>query len=207
MHSIRSAIIGGVVLAALCPSLRAGALEFDFKDPKGVNAVSFLLDSEIEPFRGVGWGVHGKVSYDPAKPEAISGKIIVDADTIETTNKKMTQYLHGKDWLNVQEHKEVSFQFKSVQDVKTEGDSATFLAVGDFTCHGVTKEITVPVKVTYLKGRLGERMQGKNGDLLVLRSNFEINRKDFDIKKEYGPQVVAEKIEIHVQIVGSKFDE
>lgn len=204
---LRSILVSSLAVALVAPAAQADALEFDFKDPKGVNAVSFLLDSELEPIRGIGWGVHGAVHYDPATPETISGALVVDADTIETTNKRMTQYLHGKDWLNVREFKEVTFKFKSAKDIKKQGDTVSMTATGDFTCRGVTREITVPVSATYLKGRLGERIQDKKGDLLVLRSTFVINRKDYGIKEEYGPQLVAEKIEIRAQIVGVKFDE
>jgi len=37
------------------------------------------------------------------------------------------------------------------------------------------------VKLTYLKDKLGERVPNLKGDLLVLRSNFKVNRADYGI--------------------------
>ena len=46
---------------------------------------------------------------------------------------------------------------------------------------GLTKEITVPVKLTYLKDKLGQRVPKMEGDLLVIRSTFAIKRSDYGI--------------------------
>jgi polyisoprenoid-binding protein YceI len=70
------------------------------------------------------------------------------------------------------------------------------------TCHGVTKELTVPVKATYLAGKLNERMSKMTGDLLVLRSSFSIKRTDFGIKPDMTDKVVAEEIQVRVAIAG-----
>ncbi len=74
--------------------------------------------------------------------------------------------------------------------------------VCDFTCKGITKEITVGIIAKYLKGKAGNRMRGAEGDLLVLRSSFSIKRSDFGIKKGMGSDVVAQEIELRVSIVG-----
>lgn len=191
------------IAACLCAPASAAAKEFDFKDPKGVNSVSFLLDSEIEPIRGVATAISGSISFDPGAPGSTSGKIVIAADSVKTSNDRMTDVLHGADWLNVEEYPEISFTFKKVERAKGEQDNRTLIQVaGEFECHGVKKEMTIPISLTYLEGRAGERMRGAKGDLLVARSEFKINRKDFDIKKDYGPTVVAEEIVIHVQIVG-----
>ena len=77
------------------------------------------------------------------------------------------------------------------------------MVVGDFECKGVTKEMVVPIKITYLRGQLKKRMRRGKGDLLVLRSAFTIKRSDFGIKPDMGPDTVAEDIEVRVSIVGA----
>jgi len=74
--------------------------------------------------------------------------------------------------------------------------------VGDFQCKGVTKEITVPVSVTFLPRKAGDRMRGAEGDLLVVRTEFTIDRSDFGIKPDMGPDTVAKDIEVRASIVG-----
>lgn len=185
---------------------RAQAAEFDFDDPKGVNSMVFVLDSPLEPIMGLAKGISGTVKFDPGQPEKMSGTITVAAKSVETSNSKMNNVLHARDWLNVKAFKTIDFAIKSVTvDSKPEEDVYDLTITGDFTLHGVTKELSVPVKVSYLPNKLGDRMRGKPGDLLVLRSQFTINRKDFGIKKGMSGMTVAEEIEIRISMVGSHF--
>lgn len=194
--------------AALCCGVMSGAAagetkSFDFKDPKGVNSVVFVLDSVLEPIMGVAQGVGGEVSFDPAAPKSIRGSITVEADEVKCALPAMTRVLQGEDWLNVYAHPTIEFSFESVKSVEKIDDTTTkLLVVGKMSLKGVTREITVPLTATYLAGAAGKRMRGAKGDLLVLRSRFTIKRSDFDIKPNMGPDTVAEDIELRISIVG-----
>jgi polyisoprenoid-binding protein YceI len=201
----RSALLG----SAVCVSLLSGqtyaaAVSFDFKDPKSVNTIAFILDSTLEPILGVASGISGTVSFDPENPKAASGKIVVQAKSLHIENKGMQDTLHGADWLDVEKHPTIEFAFKKVTEARSpEKDVYELTVVGDLTCKGVTKEITVPVKATLLPGKLGERNRNTKGDLLVLRSNFVMKRTDFGIKPDITDKTVANDIELRVSIVGS----
>jgi len=195
-------VMGFVALMGTTPS-HAAAKEFDFKDPKGVNSIVFVLDSLLEPIMGVGSGITGKVTFDPDNPKATKGKITLDAKTLQTPNGGMADKMKESDWLDVESNPTITFEVKEVKEVKRgENDSYELTAVGELTCKGVTKSVTTVVSATYLPGKLGDRMRGANGDLLVLRSNFIVKRSDFQIKPEMGPEVVAEDIEVRVSIAG-----
>ncbi len=194
-------VVLGVLTAA--GSARVLGAEFDFKDPKGVNTISFTLDSLLEPFTGMASGISGKVTFDPADAKATKGTITVETKSLKLENKGMQETLHGPDWLDAAKNPKIEFTFKKVTDYKSAGDNVFDLTVvGDMTCKGVTKELTVPVKATYLPGKLGERSGKLTGDLLVLRSNFTIARKDFGIKPDMGDKVVAEVIQLGISIAG-----
>jgi polyisoprenoid-binding protein YceI len=181
----------------------AEPLEFDFEDPKGVNAISFVLDSLVEPIIGVASGVSGTVRFDPANLEAMSGVIRVDAASLQTPQKRMQSVLHSKDWMNVDKYPTIEFVFKSIKNATPVRDNVFALEiVGDFTCRGVTRELTIPANLTYLPGKLSQRMHRGKGDLLVLRSQFSIKRSEFDINPSTPVDVVAESIELRVSIVG-----
>jgi hypothetical protein len=70
---------------------------------------------------------------------------------------------------------------------------------------GITKAVTVPVTLTYLPNKLGARLGDPklDGDLLVLRTNFEINRNDFDIQPGQSTDKVAEVIHLSLSIAGA----
>ena len=115
----------------------------------------------------------------------------------------MTRYVHSKGWIDAEAHETIEFEFKKVSKVETPRDNVFNLTVlGDFTCKGVTREITVPVRLAYLPGKMAARMRGKKGDLLAVRVDFTIKRSDFGIKAGKMEQAVADEIELKVRIIG-----
>ncbi|MFP4541822.1 MAG: YceI family protein, partial [Opitutales bacterium] len=134
----------------------------------------------------------------------ISGTIVVDATSLTVTNPVMQEHLHGEGWLNTGKHGQIRFELGNVSKVEKEGRHLTMHATGDFTLHGVTKEITVPVRVTYLPGMLADRTNGAaEGDLLVIRSDFSVNRSDYGIKPGQMTDKVAEEVELRLSIAGA----
>lgn len=204
-NALKSSLgVFGVLSLGVAATSLAGGQEFDFKDPKGVNAIVFMVDSTLEPIVGLASGVTGTVSFNPADPKTTTGTISVQAKKLHTENSGMKGSLHGTDWLDVEKNPSIDFKIKEVKEVKKEKDNAWELqVVGDFTCKGVTKALTVPVKVNYLKDKLASRTQGKEGDLLVVRSEFTIKRSDFKIKPDVSKDVVGDEIVVNVMIAGS----
>jgi polyisoprenoid-binding protein YceI len=200
---MKKSILSLLTLTAVAGSAFAAPLTFDFKDPKGVNNAVFKLDAPLEAINGSANGVSGKVTFDPANPGRTTGKIVVDAKTLMVPNAMMKDHLHGEQWMDTAKHGEITFEAKSMKNVKTEGDNTTADVTGAFTLKGVTKEITVPVKLTYLKGKLGARSNGQmQGDLLVIRSTFMIKRADFGINPAAPQDKVADEIELTLSIAG-----
>jgi len=60
----RTLLIASTLLTA-CTLGTAAPQTFDFKDPKGVNAIRFHLDSLLEPISGTANGISGAVTFDP----------------------------------------------------------------------------------------------------------------------------------------------
>jgi polyisoprenoid-binding protein YceI len=190
---------GGIALSA-----SAAPQSFDFKDAKGVNNVTFKLDAPLEAISGSAIGVSGTVEFDAEKPAATKGKIVVASKSLTVGNSVMQEHMHSDGWLDVAKHAEISFELKELKDAKTEGNATTATAVGTFSLKGVAKEISAPVKLTYLKGKLGDRTNGQvKGDLLVIRSTFTIKRGDFGIKPGQAEDKVANEIELSLSIAGA----
>jgi len=192
-----------IPLLTLTTAVYAAPQSFDFKDPKGVNNAVFKLDAPLESINGSANGITGTVSFDPENPAATTGKISVTASTLTVPNPMMKEHLHSDKWLDVAKHTEITFEAKSLANVKTEGTTTTADATGTFTLHGVSKEITVPVKLTYLKDKLSSRVPNLKGDLLVIRANFVINRNDFDINKGQYEDKVSTTIDLSLSVAGA----
>lgn len=188
---------------ALVGTALAAPITFDFKDPKGVNNAVFKLDAPLEAINGTASGISGTVQFDPANPAALTGKIVVEAKSLTVPNPMMKEHLHGAQWLDVEKFPAISFEVAKVAGVKQTGDSATAEVTGKFTLRDVTKEITVPVKLSYLKDKLGARSGGQmQGDLLVVRANFSIKRGDFGVNPKAPADKVAEEIELSLSLAG-----
>ncbi|HMC26922.1 MAG TPA: YceI family protein [Verrucomicrobiae bacterium] len=191
-----------ILFIALAGILGASPEEFDFKDPKGVNNVSFKTEAPVETIKGSASGITGKVTFDPANPGAVRGKIVVATPSMRVPNPKMQQHLHSGQWLDAAKYPEIIFEVVSAKDVKTEGDTTTANVLGRMTIKGTTREITVPVKMTYLKDKLKQR-SGVDGDLLVLRANFNVKRSDFGINPGQMLNKVSDDIQLTLGVAGS----
>ena len=192
-----------VAVATLGGAALAESLTFDFKDPKGVNNAVFKLDAPLEAITGSASGVSGKVTFDPADPGKTKGKIVVAASSLHVPSPMMKEHMHGEQWLDVSKHSEITFEAKELKNVKTSGTDTTADAVGVLTIKGVSKEITAPVKLTYLKDKLGQRVPKLKGDLLVIRSSFPIKRSDFGINPGAPQDKVADTIDLTLSIAGA----
>lgn len=204
-NTIRKTIVTAALFGAAAFPLHADPLSFDFKDPKGVNNVKFSLDAPLEAISGTGTGISGTVSFDPAQPAATTGKIVLATASLVTAHPLMTEHMQGEGWLGAKQHPEIVFEATKLANVKTEGGQTTADVIGKLTLKGVTKEITVPVSFTYLKDKLGARIGQPTvkGDLLVLRTKFEINRGDYGIQAGSNTDKVAEKIQLSLSIAGA----
>lgn len=193
-----------VALAACASTAAAAPLSFDFKDPKGVNNATFKLDAPLEAISGSANGITGTVTFDPANPAATLGKIVIATASLHVPNPTMKEHMLGNQWLNAAVNKEVTFEARTLANVKTDGDNTTADVTGTLTLNGVTKDLTVPVKFTYLKDKLAARTGSKTkGDLLVLRASFAVKRADYAINPKAPQDKVSDTIDITLSIAGA----
>lgn len=201
---MNSRLTTACLLACLAAASASAATEtFDFKDPKGVNNVVFRLDAPLEAVNGVASGISGSVMFDPENPGATTGKITVTSSSLHLANTMQQGHMQGAQWLDVAQFPQITFEVKSLANVKTDGDKTTADVTGSFTLKGVSKDITAPVTMTYLKDKLSQRMPGRNGDLLVIRSTFSIKRSDFNIMPGQMEDKVSDQIDLTLSIAGS----
>jgi len=188
---------------AIASSAWAAGETFDFKDPKKGNTATFKLVAPKETIQGSANGISGTVSFDPQNPAATKGRIVLEANSLTVPNPIMKMHLHGSTWLEVQKYPEITFELKEMKNVKTEGEKTSGDASGTFTLKGVSKEVAVPVTLTYIKDKLGQRQPGMTGDLLVVRANFTIQRSEFNVNAHQNEDKVSDKIELTLGIAGA----
>ena len=191
-----------LILSVAPGVLSADSMKFDFKDPKKVNNVVFLMDAPLESISGTAVGISGSVSFDPAKPASTTGKIVLATSSMHVDNPVMKKHMLDEGWMHVSKFPTIEFVAGEMTNIKTSGTNITGTIAGKLTVKGVTKKVSVPVRLTYLKGMLIKRNRVP-GDLLVLRSDFTIKRSDYGINAGNNEEKVSDEIELKLRVAGA----
>lgn len=191
-----------LILSVAPGVLSADSIKFDFRDSKKVNNVVFLMDAPLESINGTATGVSGTVSFDPAKPAATTGKIVLATSSLHVDNPLMKKHMLDEGWMHVSKFPTIEFVAGKITKVKTSGTTIIGTIAGELTVKGVTKKVSVPVRLTYLKGMLIKRNRVP-GDLLVLRCDFIIKRSDYGINAGNKEEKVSDEIELKLRVAGA----
>jgi polyisoprenoid-binding protein YceI len=183
----------GLLAAGLVLALAAPALADTYSVDKAHSEAAFQVRHILTKVRGTFRDFSGTINFDKARPENSTVEFRIKAASIDTGNQKRDDHLRSPDFFDVATHPEIVF--KSTK-VVSKGNN-TFDVTGDFTMHGVTKSIVLPVAF------LGEQKFGKG-----VKAGFEtavtLNRKDYGLNwnraLESGGVLVGEEVEIAINI-------
>ena len=85
----------------------------------------------------------GTIDLDRQHPEASSVSARIQVSSINTGIKKRDDHLRSAEFFNVANFPEITFKSRSVKQTGTQSGDIT----GDLTMHGITKPVTLHVKV------------------------------------------------------------
>lgn len=137
----------------------------------------------------------GEVSVDGNAVTEAKGT--VQTKTIDTGNDRRDGHLRSPDFFNVEKFPTITFQSKRIE--KKGGET---LLIGDYTMHGVTKELALPMTV---KGPVKDPW-GNNR--IGLQAKTTISRKDYGMTwnqaLEAGGLAVSDEVEIEINAEATK---
>ena len=135
---------GNVIAALLIAGLgfTAEAKENYKFDPSG-SSIGFSVHQFLGTTRGKFANFSGRIEVDREHPEKSSVTAQIDAQSIDTRIKKRDDHLRSAEFFNVEKFPKMTFKSRSVK--RTGPQSGDIL--GDLTIHGVTKPITLHVKL------------------------------------------------------------
>jgi polyisoprenoid-binding protein YceI len=143
-------------------SVASGGTKYSFTPASVVNFVgSKVTGSHKGGFKNV-------TGYFTVKDGVLVGtdhKVVIDTTSIFTDTEKLTGHLKSADFFDVEKFPNATFEVTSL----VKNSDAEYAVSGNFTLHGVTKNITFPAMVT------------KSGDVTKIDSTFNINRQDFGL--------------------------
>lgn len=176
---------------------------FNFEDKAGRNQTTFFSSTMLEDITGLSGGVNGNVTFNIGDLKTLKGKFMVPVATISTGIEMRDKHMLDEGWLNGEKYPEITFEIKSVNDIKAIADNKINAKVtGNYTMKGITKEVIANTTLTYLDESDVTKSRAP-GDLLGVQAKFDIKLSDFGINNKVIGQKVADIIEINVNMVGS----
>lgn len=135
----------------------------------------------------------GFVDMDAESGTVTAIEATIKSGSVNTSHEKRDAHLRNADFLDVEQYPTMTYKLKSYNKT-AEG----FTAVGDFTFHGVTKEVI-------LVGRYNGAMKDPWGNTRAgFSAEGKLNRKDFGMvwnkTLDSGGLVVGDEVQIRLEI-------
>ena len=181
-----------------------GEQTFSFKDKMGRNQATFFSTTPLEDITGMSTDVWGTVSFDIADVEnTLKGEILISTASLKSGIDLRDEHIRSADWLDAEQFPTISFKINEIKGIeKIEDNKLKVKVLGEFTLHGVTKEVESEVTLVYLEENEMTKMR-LPGDLLGVRATININLSNYGVQHMALGKKVSDKIEINVNIVGS----
>jgi polyisoprenoid-binding protein YceI len=113
----------------------------------------------------------GTLTYSSQDPAKCKIDVTVQAASLDTRSSGRDKVLRSDDFFDVEKFPTLSFRSTAVKATGNE----TYDVEGDLTIHGITKRITVQVKM------IGVRVMLGLGDFAGFETTFNIDRRDFGV--------------------------
>jgi polyisoprenoid-binding protein YceI len=184
----RRNLIAAVLIAGLSPAVLANET-YTF-DPSA-STIGFSVRQFLGTTQGKFTKFKGKIDVDREHPQNSSVTTQIDVRSIDTRIKKRDDHLRSAEFLNVEKFPQMTFKSRSVK--QTGPQSGDIL--GDLTMHGVTKPITLHVKLLTPLNETGRTRWAVTVD--------PITRRDFNLM--FAPSAesvsgISQTVAINIEI-------
>ena len=166
----RHVIAALIVASLLLVGTARGADRFEI-DPAHA-FVTFTVSHFSGKAKGSFTDVSGVITYDEKDITKSSVEVVIKTASIHTGNQGRDTHLRSADFFDVEKFPEMTFRSKRV-----EKRGGGYVAVGDLTVRGVTKEVVMPFTFS---GPIKDPLPSGVKRILV-ESSLKVDRRDFGI--------------------------
>lgn len=159
----KSLITAALLLSAASLASAADTYNIDSRHSEA----AFKIRHWMSKVSGKFADMSGTVNIDRANPSASSVDVTIKAASVNTGVAGRDEHLRKPDFFDVEKFPDITF--KSTK-IAPSAKKDVFDVTGDFTMHGVTKQITLPVAFL-----------GAMGDRVGFSFSTTLNRKDYGI--------------------------
>ena len=135
--------LNGIALIVAAFVQSAAAIEtYEFDQAR--SGIGFRVHQFLGTTNGKFTQFAGRIELDRQHPEQSSVSARIQVTSLDTQIKKRDDHLRSPEFFNVAKFPEITFKSRSVRQTGPQSGDI----VGDLTMHGVTKPITLHVKLT-----------------------------------------------------------
>lgn len=197
MGTIRTVRVGAILLAALTVAANGRAAEEVFVFDKAHTKVGFRIRHTVSRVEGRFKDFDGTIWMDRENPAQSRVELTIRAASIDTANDNRDGDLRSATFFDVEKFPTITFKSTKVESKGGDNYSVT----GDFTMHGVTKSIVVPVQSN------GFAKMGKT-EKAGFTIAFPLDRKEYGITwnktLDQGALLLGDDVDISIEIEANK---
>lgn len=150
------------------------------------NILKFESEAPLETIIGVTNRIGVRLSLDLNDiSKNVKGKAIVDVGSLKTGIDLRDRDMKGESFFNTEKFPIAEFTLLSFSNANStelkDGKKISATANGKLTIHGVTRNVAVPVNLSYLTESANTKTR-VNGNLLIVNSTFTIKMTDYGLK-------------------------
>ena len=166
----RKGVAASILASLLLVGAARGADRFQI-DPAHA-FVTFTISHFSGKAKGSFTDVSGVITYDEKDITKSSVEVVIKTASIHTGNQGRDTHLRSADFFDVEKFPEMTFKSKRI-----EKRGAGYVAIGDLTVRGVTKEVVMPFTFS---GPIKDPLPSGVKRMLV-ESSLKVDRRDFGI--------------------------
>jgi polyisoprenoid-binding protein YceI len=197
MKGMRRVRVGALAVALAAYAAGLSAAEEAFVFDKNHTLIGFRIRHTVSKVEGRFKDFDGTIWIDRENPGASRVELTIRAASIDTAAENRDNDLRSANFFDVEKFPTITF--KSTKVEPKGGDS--YSVVGDFTMHGVTKSITIPVTSN------GFAKAGKT-EKAGFSTSFPLNRKEYGIvwnrTLDQGALLLGDDVEIRIEVEANK---
>ena len=180
------------VLAVLASAALPVLAEMEvFTFDKAHTLVGFRVRHILTKVEGRFKSFDGTIWIDRQNPAASRVELTIQAASMDTANENRDNDLRSPNYFDVAKFPTITFKSAKIEPK----GSDLYEVTGEFSLHGITKTIRVPVK------HMGFGKAGKT-EKAGFEVSFPISRKEYGITS--GSALVGDEVEINIQVEANK---
>ena len=178
---------GTIALFMLLFAVSAMAADQYTIDPAHSSATFSVRHMMISTVPGRFSEISGTINYDEKDITKSSVEATIKTASVTTDNQYRDKDLKSANYFDVEKYPEITFK-----STKIEKRGEQLVAIGDFTMHGVTKQIELPFEIN--------KATTPRGTVIGATADTKLSRKEYGITS--GAAMVGDEIKISLSVEG-----